>query len=180
MTESALSNDELALLAGLEDAEQKPKKKKPTRKKIKDFDEDTASFAMLKDLCEDATRIVKQSYGESGCKDFEIVGNVTLPYLDGSGNENFVGTENVDFVKLVPTRHKGGILAVYSLHEPRPDVAVWLQNIPEVFGKRGEQFVSFLDSPPVKLSERRQRIIDEAYVIDHAAIYEGNKDYGAW
>ncbi len=178
--ESALSNDELALLAGLEESEPKATKKKPTKKKLKDFDEDTASFAMLRDLCEDATRLAKESYGESGCKDFEVIGNVVLPYVDGTGNENFVGTENLTFVKLIPSRHKGGILAVFALNEPRPNVAIWLQNLNEVFGKRGEQFVAFLNGPAIKLDERRQRIIDEAYVIDHAAVYEGNQEYGAW
>lgn len=182
MTESVLSNDELELLAGLEEntANSQPTKKKPGRKKTSDLDEDSASFALLKDLCAEVTATVQSAYGESGCEGFEVMRPSLLPYVDGSGHENLLGTEELTFVKFAPTRHKGGIYAIFALSEPRPNVAIWLEDLPEVLGDRGKKLMWFIDGPTINITQRRAAIIDQASAVDHAAEYEGNNEYGAW
>lgn len=191
MTEYQLSSDELEMLEGLGDESKPmpatasspaPAKKKPATRKKKsvDLDEDSASFTLLKDLCDNATRIVTKAYGASGCAGFEVASGCVLPYVDGSGNENFVGMESLTFKKVIPTRHKGGILCVFSLEVSRPDVAVWLDDLETVFGKRGRLLRDYINGPAIRMSEEREKILASAVAVDRAAVYKGVDEYGTW
>ncbi len=181
MTEYQLSNDELSLLGELEDEEPAPAPapKKRGRKKAVDLDNDSAAFIKLQDLCAKASGTVSRAYGK-GCDTFEVTSGCVLPYVDGSGSENFVGMETLKFKKLIPTRHKGGILVVFGLGISRPDVAVWVEDLPTVFGTRGLKLQQYLDSSVINLTKLRTEIMENAVTIDRAAVYKGNEDYGTW
>lgn len=182
MTEYQLSNDELNLLGELEEEEPAPAPapKRRGRKKAIDLDEDSATFIKLQDLCAKATKTVTGAYGKCGCEGFEVASGCVLPYVDGSGSENFVGMESLTFKKLIPTRHKGGILAVFGLGISRPDVAVWVDDLATVFGGRGMKLRDYLDSVVIELSKKRDEIMANAVSIDRAAVYKENEDYGTW
>ena len=180
MTEYQLSNDELNLLGELEEEAPAPAPKKRGRKKAIDLDNDSAAFIQLQQLCAKATEVVTKAYGKCGCEGFEVASGCVLPYVDGSGSENFVGMESLTFKKLIPTRHKGGILAVFGLGISRPDVAVWVDDLPTVFGRRGLKLKDYFDSPVMELSKKRAEIMDNAVIIDRAAEYKENEDYGTW
>lgn len=180
MTEYQLSNDELNLLGELEEEAPTPAPKKRGRKKAIDLDNDSAAFIQLQQLCAKATEVVTRAYGKVGCEGFEVTSGCVLPYVDGSGSENFVGMESLTFKKLIPTRHKGGILAVFGLGISRPDVAVWVDDLPTVFGRRGLHLKEYFDSPVIELNKKRAEIMDNAVIIDRAAEYKENEDYGTW
>lgn len=188
MTEYQLSNDELELLSGLEESESKePKKKTKTKKtetkdaarKAEDLDQSTASFYLLKELCAKAMESVRSCYGDKALH-FEICSPCGLPYVDGSGSENFVGMEEVILKAIVPTRHRGGILFVFEQTEPRPDVAVWFENLQTIFGQRGAMLKSFCENPAIELTKNQQAILSEASAVDRAQAYKENDSYGTW
>lgn len=188
MTEYQLSNDELEMLSGLEEPESKEDKKKAKPKKNEgkdsarkadDLDQSTASFYLLKELCEKATNSIKDIYGSKALR-FEVCSPCGLPYVDGSGTENFVGMEELMFETITPTRHKGGLLFVFKQMEPRPDVAVWYDNLTTVFGQRGTMLKTFCENPAIALTKNQQKILSEATSIDRAQVYEGNETYGTW
>ena len=182
MTEYQLSNDELNLLGELEEEAPAPTPapKKRGRKKAIDLDNDSAAFIQLQQLCAKATDVVTVAYGKVGCEGFEVASGCVLPYVDGSGSENFVGMESLTFKKLIPTRHKGGILAVFGLGISRPDVAVWVDDLPTVFGKRGADLDYYLNCSRIELNKKRAEIMENAVIIDRAAEYKENEDYGTW
>ena len=186
MTEYQLSNDELELLSELEESEPKESEKKTKPKKdegkgsaqkTEDLDQSTATFYLLKELCEKTTRTLKDHYGTYR---FEVCGPCGLPYVDGSGTQNFVGMEELRFETVVPTRHKGALLFVFRQLEPRPNVAVWYDNLVAVLGQSGTALRNFCENPFVNLTNKQQKILAEATSVDRAQVYKEDETYGTW
>ena len=173
---SRLSNDDLDFLMSLDDENVQPPTAIKEKKSVGERED--VIFEKLKKLCEKATAQTLASYGKRGCV-FEVMTPCVLP-CEGGGSANFIGTEELTFIKYMVTAARGEIVCVYKHPEtPNTNVFVLYSDIPTIFGKRGWMLQAWADAA-LHLSSTREEILSCREAADREQRYEGENDYGSW
>lgn len=141
-------------------------------------DEDTGQkfYRKMKGYCATATQQVRTAYGEKGLV-FSLLSPCSLP-LEGGGSQDFIGMEELKFVKFMPT-YKGEIVFVCKNEEIEKAIllsAEWAENL---FGKRGKDFVNWV-SNNTELFSAKSRVLAKQAIEVQSNDYQDRDDYGAW